>query len=87
MGGNGRVSYKLQKSNDNSTDTEDSDTSIVEVDQKTGDVTLLISLEPGNKIIFIEAYDLPSNPSEKRTSLAVVTIKYVCFYTNLLLCL
>lgn len=67
LGMNGLVIYSLQKTSNN--------TNPFDVDPKTGKIIVAEStLVPGKHILFIEAADQPSNPSEKRTSLAVVTV-------------
>lgn len=64
---NGLVVYSLQKTSNNSDPFD--------VDPKTGKIVVVESTPvPGKHILFVEAADQPSNPSEKRTSLAVVTV-------------
>lgn len=68
QGKNGLVVYSLQKSANNS--------NLFNVDSKSGKVSVNSSkLTLGKHLLFIEASDQPSNPSERRFSLAVVTVE------------
>ncbi|XP_060524594.1 cadherin-89D isoform X2 [Cylas formicarius] len=67
LGRNGLVMYALQKAPNNSQSFD--------VDPKRGTVFVATdNLAPGKHLLFVEASDQPINPSERRTSLAVVTI-------------
>ncbi|KAL1491992.1 hypothetical protein ABEB36_012502 [Hypothenemus hampei] len=67
MGRNGLVLYHLQRSSNASANFE--------VDEKSGSIYMVKSdLHPGKYLLFVEAADQPVNPSEKRTSLAVVSV-------------
>lgn len=69
-GKNGLVSYRLQRS--------ENITSPFAVDILTGEISVTQSpIIVGKYIIFVEAMDNPLNPSEKRFSLAVVTINII----------
>lgn len=68
LGRNGIVSYAIQKAPNNSVPFY--------VDPKTGRITVSQDPLPGGRhLVFIEATDQPINPSEKRSSLAVVSIE------------
>ncbi|XP_051159546.1 cadherin-89D isoform X2 [Leptopilina boulardi] len=70
QGRNGLVSYRLQRT--------ENVTSPFAVDTYTGEIYVTHSpIIVGKYIIFIEAMDNPLNPSEKRFSLAVVTINII----------
>ncbi|XP_068218882.1 cadherin-89D [Palaemon carinicauda] len=71
-GGNGQVTYKIQN---RAHGGHDSSGGSIQVDRVTGNLTLAAPYPPGQYTIFIEALDSPSNPSETRTSLAVVSIE------------
>lgn len=69
LGRNGIVFYDLQRTSNLTI------TSPFQVDAKTGVITLAESpIVEGRHALFIEASDQPANPSERRYSLAVVTI-------------
>ncbi|XP_052739756.1 cadherin-89D isoform X1 [Bicyclus anynana] len=69
LGRNGIVLYDLQRTSNLTI------TSPFQVDAKSGVITLVESrLLEGRHALFIEASDQPANPSERRYSLAVVTI-------------
>ncbi|XP_041968077.1 cadherin-89D isoform X2 [Aricia agestis] len=69
LGRNGLVLYDLQRTSNLTI------TSPFQVDVKTGVITLAESpVIEGRHALFIEASDQPTNPSERRYSLAVVTI-------------
>lgn len=66
LGKNGDVKYSLQKASNNSNSFK--------ID-KTGQIRVATTrLQIGRHLLFVEASDQPTNPSEKRVSLAVVTI-------------
>lgn len=68
LGRNGIVSYAIQSTSNN--------TVPFYVDSKTGRLTVAQApLPPGRHLAFIEATDQPINPSEKRSSLAVVAVE------------
>lgn len=70
QGPNGMVRYKLQKPGNSSTRTPP-----FAVDEITGMITVSESpILEGRHAIFVEAADQPANPSERRFSLAVVTV-------------
>ncbi|XP_076395482.1 cadherin 89D isoform X3 [Megachile rotundata] len=70
LGPNGMVRYKLQKPGNSSTRTPP-----FTVDEITGMITVSESpILEGRHAIFVEAADQPANPSERRFSLAVVTV-------------
>ncbi|XP_076546955.1 cadherin 89D isoform X2 [Osmia lignaria lignaria] len=70
LGPNGMVRYKLQKPGNSSTRTPP-----FAVDEITGMITVSESpILEGRHAIFVEAADQPANPSERRFSLAVVTV-------------
>lgn len=72
LGRNGIVLYDLQRTSNLTI------TSPFQVDAKTGVITLVESrLLEGRHALFIEASDQPANPSERRYSLAVVTIDVI----------
>lgn len=64
--------YKIQ-TRENS--TKDTAVRSVAVGEEDGALTLQESLPPGLLTVLVEASDSPLNPSETRTSLAVVTIR------------
>lgn len=67
LGRNGMVLYDLQRSNT---------TAPFSVDAQTGHILVVEQpLVQGRHALFVEAADQPANPSEKRFSLAVVTIE------------
>lgn len=69
LGRNGMVLYALQRSNT-------STGQFFTVDPQTGNVHVSERLLPlGRHALFIEASDQPANPSERRFSLAVVTVE------------
>lgn len=68
QGNNGLVTYSLQKSANNS--------NLFSIDSKSGKIIINGSkLIIGKQLLFVEASDQPSNPSERRFSLAIVTIE------------
>ncbi|XP_043486385.1 cadherin-89D [Polistes fuscatus] len=70
LGRNGLVKYTLQKPGNSSTRIPP-----FAVDEKTGVITVAESpIVEGRHAIFVEAADQPANPSERRFSLAVVTV-------------
>ncbi|KAK2588583.1 hypothetical protein KPH14_006357 [Odynerus spinipes] len=70
LGANGLVKYTLQKPGNSSTRTPP-----FAVDERTGVITVVDSpIIEGRHAIFVEAADQPANPSERRFSLAVVTV-------------
>ncbi|XP_064090061.1 cadherin-89D-like isoform X2 [Macrobrachium nipponense] len=71
-GGNGQIIYKIQSRAHSGHDTSGGS---IQVDRVTGNLTLAAAYPPGQYTVFIEASDSPSNPSETRTSLAVVNIE------------
>ncbi|KAK7066000.1 hypothetical protein SK128_019625 [Halocaridina rubra] len=71
-GGNGQVTYRMQIQGKNSQDSTEGSFS---VDGLSGNLTLTSKLPSGHFTFFIEASDAPINPSETRTSLAVVNIQ------------
>ncbi|XP_045496729.1 cadherin-89D isoform X1 [Colias croceus] len=72
LGRNGIVLYDLQRTSNLTI------TSPFQVDAKTGVITLAESpILEGRHALFIEASDQPANPSERRYSLAVVTIDVI----------
>lgn len=69
LGRNGIVLYDLQRTSNLTI------TSPFQVDAQTGTVTVAESpIVEGRHALFVEASDQPANPSERRYSLAVVTI-------------
>ncbi|CAB3227459.1 unnamed protein product [Arctia plantaginis] len=69
LGRNGMVLYDLQRTSNLTI------TSPFQVDAKTGTINVAESpIVEGRHALFIEASDQPANPSERRYSLAVVTI-------------
>lgn len=67
-GRNGMVVYSLQRAANNS--------AMFKVEPKTGQILVNASqLTRGKHLLFVEAYDQPVNPSEKRSSLAIVSIE------------
>ncbi|XP_037801284.1 cadherin-89D-like [Penaeus monodon] len=70
-GGNGRVSYSIQSPGNS---TRRDRTKAFSIDEDKGTIRLVTKLLPGEVTLFVEASDRPSNPSETRTSLAVVTV-------------
>ena len=75
LGNNGRVTYNFQyPSKTNSNVSRKFDTFII--DSITGVIKVNeYPLEQGRYALFVEASDQPENPSERRFSLAVVTIE------------
>ena len=71
-GNNGLVKYKIQARGNT---TRDAAVRSVAVGETDGTLVLLESLPPGQVTVLVEASDTPLNPSETRTSLAVVTIR------------
>ncbi|CAH0381923.1 unnamed protein product [Bemisia tabaci] len=72
LGRNGMVLYDLQRGNLSST----SKPLLFSVDAQSGKISVADSpLPPGRHAQFVEASDQPVNPSERRYSLAVVTIE------------
>ncbi|XP_050667758.1 cadherin-89D [Leptidea sinapis] len=72
LGRNGMVLYDLQRTSNLTV------TSSFQIDAQTGTITLAESpLLGGRHALFIEASDQPANPSERRYSLAVVTIDVI----------
>ncbi|XP_078053550.1 cadherin 89D [Augochlora pura] len=70
LGPNGMVKYRLQKPGNTTSRTPP-----FHVDEVTGTITVAESpILEGRHAIFVEAADQPANPSERRFSLAVVTI-------------
>lgn len=70
LGRNGMVRYSLQKQGNSSVHTP------FEVDPHTGVISVAESpIIEGRHAIFVEAVDQPANPSERRFSLAVVTVE------------
>lgn len=70
LGPNGMVKYRLQKPGNSTTRTPP-----FKVDEDTGMITVAESpILEGRHAIFVEAADQPANPSERRFSLAVVTV-------------
>lgn len=71
LGRNGFVVYSLQKTG-NKTENK---TIPFRIDYKTGHITISKTPIPtGRHLLFVEASDQPLNPSERRLSLAVVTV-------------
>ncbi|XP_042858064.1 cadherin-89D-like [Penaeus japonicus] len=70
-GGNGRVMYSIQSPGNT---TKRDRTKAFSIDETRGTIRLVTKLLPGEVTLFVEASDTPSNPSETRTSLAVVTV-------------
>lgn len=64
--------YKIQTQRNTTRDTL---REAVTVDKVQGILMLVSKLPPGQVTVFVEAFDTPSNPSETRTSLAVVNIE------------
>lgn len=70
LGTNGMVKYRLQKPGNSTTRTPP-----FNVDEMSGMIAVAESpILEGRHAIFVEAADQPANPSERRFSLAVVTI-------------
>ncbi|XP_076758983.1 cadherin 89D [Xylocopa sonorina] len=70
LGPNGMVKYSLQNPGNSSTRTPP-----FMVDEVTGIITIAETpILEGRHAIFVEAADQPANPSERRVSLAVVTV-------------
>ncbi|XP_044262289.1 cadherin-89D isoform X1 [Tribolium madens] len=68
LGRNGMVTYSIQKAPNNSVPFK--------VDPKSGKISVNQKVvPPGRHLLFVEASDQPLNPSERRSSLAVVTIE------------
>uniref|UniRef100_A0A1B6ECX7 Cadherin domain-containing protein n=4 Tax=Clastoptera arizonana TaxID=38151 RepID=A0A1B6ECX7_9HEMI len=71
LGRNGMVLYELQRSNITGSYSQH-----FTVEAQTGQVLVtMVPLPIGKQTLFIEASDQPVNPSERRFSLAVVTVK------------
>ncbi|XP_075211152.1 cadherin 89D [Lycorma delicatula] len=71
LGRNGMVLYELQRSN-----MSGSLSQLFSVNPQTGQITIIQSPLPlGRHALFVEASDQPVNPSERRFSLAVVTVE------------
>lgn len=70
-GGNGRVTYSIQSPGNS---TRRDRTKAFSIDEDKGTIRLVTKMLPGEVTLFVEASDRPSNPSETRTSLAVVTV-------------
>ena len=67
LGRNGMVLYSIQAENNIS--------SFIKIDNRTGRMTLFKAPKStGRHLLFVEAADQPLNPSERRTSLAVITV-------------
>lgn len=73
-GGNGEVTYIIQTP---ANSTRETASELVTVHKTRGILTVISRLPPGRLTVFVEASDTPSNPSETRTSLAIVTIEWV----------
>lgn len=72
LGRNGMVLYDLQKTSNLTV------TSPFQVDAQSGALTVVETpLAEGRHALFIEASDQPANPSERRFTLAVVTIEVI----------
>ncbi|XP_017781597.1 PREDICTED: cadherin-89D, partial [Nicrophorus vespilloides] len=69
LGNNGVVNYNIQRSTNTSY--------YFKIDNKTGLITITHAITEGKHLLFIEASDQPLNPSERRASLAVVTIDVI----------
>lgn len=70
LGRNGVVLYDIQRTSNSSRPSP------FIVEPKTGRVVVNeIPLQDGRHALFVEASDQPTNPSERRYSLAVVTIE------------
>lgn len=68
LGQNGAVSYAIQKAPNNSIPFK--------IEAKTGKILAnQKQILPGKHLLFVDASDQPLNPSEKRSSLAVVSIE------------
>ncbi|XP_022919668.1 cadherin-89D isoform X2 [Onthophagus taurus] len=74
LGRNGMVIYSIQKGT-----TSGGNHSLIpfKIDSKTGRLTINGNLFVGRHLVFVEAADQPINLSEKRVSLAVVTIDVI----------
>lgn len=73
IGRNGMVRYELKKDNK----TLDSP-SLFRVSSTTGEITVASTpLQAGRRSLFIEAADQPDNPSERRLSLALVSVEVI----------
>ncbi|XP_042230761.1 cadherin-89D-like [Homarus americanus] len=70
-GGNGEVTYKIQTRGNT---TRSSLNDAITMDSVKGVLSLVSKLPPGQVTVFVEASDTPANPSETRTSLAIITI-------------
>lgn len=71
IGRNGLVRYELKKDN-KTLDTP----SMFRVSPTSGEITVAASpLQVGRRSLFIEAADQPENPSERRLSLALVSVE------------
>lgn len=75
-GRNGMILYELQR-------PRASGVIPFKLDNKTGALTVSGSLNIGRIALFVEASDQPVNPSERRFSLAVVTIEIVRHKTDI----
>ncbi|CAH0559443.1 unnamed protein product [Brassicogethes aeneus] len=67
LGKNGLVQYTLQKP---------ANASVIpfKIDGRTGKIAVTMSLNITKYLLFVEATDQPTNPSERRTALAVVSV-------------
>lgn len=73
LGRNGMVLYELQRSNISDTHSQH-----LNIEAQTGQIVVgEVPLPLGKHTLFIEASDQPVNPSERRFSLAVVTVQVV----------
>lgn len=80
LGHNGQVIYTIQKGVNVTSSSSDN---FFAVDAHQGDVVVAKKpLSVGRHTIFIEAADQPVNPTERRFSLAVVTIHVISSGTN-----
>ena len=70
LGRNGMVLYDVQRTGNLSSSAPP-----FTVDAQTGEVTVADApLVPGRHALFVEASDQPANPSERRFSLAVISV-------------
>lgn len=68
LGQNGLVTYHIQKAPNN--------TIPFKINVKTGQLSVIRTpLSVGRHLLFVEAHDQPLNPSERRSSLAVVSVE------------
>lgn len=74
--------YRIQSRGNTTTTTSNNNPSSdaeavgsVAVGEDDGTLILLQSVPPGQLTVLVEASDSPLNPSETRTSLAVVTVR------------